>query len=218
MMMLRLWTTLALLVACVSAVKFELYAEPHGQEEQSRHCLGQYMGKDVLVVGSVDVGESPYAQQVNIEIIDTSDASNKYFSKRSASGIQKFSFTTHAYAEVKFCFTNVLEPGIHPGPQYKKTIQLHVDTGAEATDYSAMKENENLKPHELELKRLENMMNEMVGELDQLQSLEAQMRDINESTNDRVKWLSIVSLVFMFAVGGWQIWYLKKFFESKKLI
>lgn len=39
-----------------------------------------------------------------------------------------------------------------------------------------------------------------------------------ESTNERVKWFSIVSLVTLFGLGTWQILYLRRFFKRKRLI
>jgi hypothetical protein len=39
-----------------------------------------------------------------------------------------------------------------------------------------------------------------------------------ESTNSRVAWLSIFSVVTMVAVGAWQIYYLKRYFQQKKIL
>lgn len=43
-------------------------------------------------------------------------------------------------------------------------------------------------------------------------------RTAAESTNDRVKYWSIVQTVMLFAVCGWQIFYLKRFFEVKRVV
>ena len=58
----------------------------------------------------------------------------------------------------------------------------------------------------------------IVSELDYLEAREAKMRNTNESTNDRVKWFSIVSILTLIGLAGWQILYLRSFFKSKKLI
>jgi len=39
-----------------------------------------------------------------------------------------------------------------------------------------------------------------------------------ESTNDRIKYWSIVQTVMLFAVCGWQVFYLKRFFEVKRSV
>ncbi|KAK6916017.1 GOLD domain [Dillenia turbinata] len=44
------------------------------------------------------------------------------------------------------------------------------------------------------------------------------MRTVSESTNERVAWFSIMSLGICIAVSVLQLWYLKSFFQKKKLI
>ncbi|KAG6334381.1 hypothetical protein ID866_4702 [Astraeus odoratus] len=47
---------------------------------------------------------------------------------------------------------------------------------------------------------------------------ERKHRDTAESTNDRVKWWSVLQGVVLFAVVAWQVYYLKSFFEVKRII
>merc|ERR1712142_1125181 len=47
---------------------------------------------------------------------------------------------------------------------------------------------------------------------------EEEMRDTNESTNSRVLWLSVASMLCLMALATWQVYYLRNFFKSKKLI
>lgn len=75
-----------------------------------------------------------------------------------------------------------------------------------------------LKPMEEELGRLEKVMAVIVDELNYMEAREKKMRDTNESTADRVKWFSSVSIFTLVGLGLWQIYYLKQFFQSKKLI
>jgi hypothetical protein len=42
--------------------------------------------------------------------------------------------------------------------------------------------------------------------------------DVAESTNDRVKWFSIVITVGIVALGAWQLIHLRSFFKRKYLI
>lgn len=51
-----------------------------------------------------------------------------------------------------------------------------------------------------------------------LQQREQEMRDISEQTNSRVAWLSFMSLAVCVGAASWQVWYLKKFFQRKKLL
>ncbi|KAI6164943.1 COPII-coated vesicle protein [Pisolithus thermaeus] len=47
---------------------------------------------------------------------------------------------------------------------------------------------------------------------------ERRHRDTAESTNDRVKWWSVLQAVVLFSVVAWQVYYLKSFFEVKRII
>jgi p24 family protein delta-1 len=50
-----------------------------------------------------------------------------------------------------------------------------------------------LKPIEVELRRIEDQINEIVHDLEYLKVREQTMRNTNESTNDRVKGFAVLS-------------------------
>ena len=47
---------------------------------------------------------------------------------------------------------------------------------------------------------------------------EEEMQVLNKTTNNRMAWLSFLSLIVCLSVAGLQVWHLKTFFEKKKLI
>ncbi|KAJ7904244.1 emp24/gp25L/p24 family/GOLD-domain-containing protein [Mycena olivaceomarginata] len=51
-----------------------------------------------------------------------------------------------------------------------------------------------------------------------LQSVKDEQEYYRQSTNSRVKWWSVLQSVVLFLVVGWQIYYLKSFFEVKRVI
>ncbi|KAL8686859.1 MAG: hypothetical protein Q9218_006810 [Villophora microphyllina] len=69
-------------------------------------------------------------------------------------------------------------------------IELDIDIGADARDWSAIQAQEKLKPVETELRRVEELVSEIVTEMDYLRTREQKLRDTNESTNERVKWFA----------------------------
>src|SRR5262245_49925737 len=76
-------------------------------------------------------------------------------------------------------------------PDPNRHVELDIDIGADAKDWSAIQANEKLKPVETELRRIEEMVQEIVREMDYLRLREQMLRDTNESTNTRVKWFGI---------------------------
>jgi hypothetical protein len=97
-------------------------------------------------------------------------------------------------------------------------VELDIDIGADAKDWSAIQAGEKLKPVEAELRRIEEVMGEVVTEMDYLRGREQKLRDTNESTNERVKWFALVTMGMLIALGAWQVVYLRAYFRSKHLI
>lgn len=88
-----------------------------------------------------------------------------------------------------------------------------MDIGADAKDWAAIQATEKLKPVETELRRIEEMLNEIVGEMDYLRLREQRLRDTNESTNTRVKWFGFGTTFLLIGLWAWQIMYLRAYFR-----
>lgn len=92
-------------------------------------------------------------------------------------------------------------------------VELDIDIGADAKDWSAVQATEKLKPVETELRRMEEMVAEIVAEMDYLRTREQKLRDTNESTNTRVKWFAFGTMGMLVALGAWQVIYLRAYFR-----
>jgi hypothetical protein len=97
-------------------------------------------------------------------------------------------------------------------------VELDINIGADAKDWSAIQAAEKLKPVEAELRRLEELVTEIVEENEYLRGREQKLRDTNESTNTRVKWFALGTIGMLIVLGAWQIVYLRAYFRSKHLI
>ncbi len=104
-----------------------------------------------------------------------------------------------------------------PSPSIRE-IELDVEIGADARDWSAVQANEKLKPVEADLRRIEEMTGEIVREMEYLRTREQKLRDTNESTNTRVKWFGVGTTWLLVGLWAWQIMYLRAYFRSKHLI
>lgn len=92
-------------------------------------------------------------------------------------------------------------------------VELDIDIGADAKDWSAIQATEKLKPVEADLRRMEEMVSEVVGEMDYLRTREQKLRDTNESTNNRVKWFGFCTTFILIVLWVWQILYLRAYFR-----
>ena len=108
-------------------------------------------------------------------------------------------------------------PARRPNPP-SRHVELDIDIGADAKDWSAIQAAEKLKPVEADLRRIEELTEEIVRDMDYLRSREQKLRDTNESTNTRVKWFGVLTTWLLIGLWAWQIMYLRAYFRSKHLI
>ncbi|CAJ2503245.1 Uu.00g106390.m01.CDS01 [Anthostomella pinea] len=206
--------SLVLFISSVHALKFDLTAHPKHDEKQDR-CIRNFVAKETLVVVTAIVsGSKGDGMVVNMSIKDA--VGNEYGRPRDVAGEQRTVFTSHADAAFDVCFENLLVGGRVNNPS--RHIELDIDIGADAKDWSAIQANEKLRPVETDLRRIEEMIAEIVSEMDYLRTREQKLRDTNESTNTRVKWFGIGTTMLLVALWGWQIMYLRAYFRSKHLI
>ncbi|KAI9321226.1 emp24/gp25L/p24 family/GOLD-domain-containing protein [Dichotomocladium elegans] len=161
-----------------SAVKFDLTAVAPAHIENSKRCLSQYVAKDKVVLATVKVGAG-YNQRVDIEIVDDAEQPNVYAKKKGISGENRNAFNTLADGVISVCFTNVLPDGFNEQPDYTRSIELDLNLGAEAVDFDKLAKTEKLGPLEVELRKLESVVKEIVNEMNYLKRRETRMRDTN---------------------------------------
>lgn len=142
---------------------------------------------------------------------------NDYGRPRDIAGESRHAFNAHDDSAFDVCFENILTAK-HAVMSPFRSIELDIDIGADAKDWSAIQAGEKLKPVEAELRRISETAKEIVDEMDYLRSREMKLRDTNESTNERVKWFAFLSMGLLVALGVWQIVYLRAYFRSKHLI
>ncbi|CAA7260218.1 unnamed protein product [Cyclocybe aegerita] len=73
-------------------------------------------------------------------------------------------------------------------------------------------------PIEREIRTLAAGLTAVKDEQEYIVVRERTHRNTAESTNSRVKWWSIVQAIVLFSVVAWQVYYLKSFFEVKRVI
>lgn len=141
---------------------------------------------------------------------------NDYHRPKDVYGENRYAFTSHADSAFDVCFENVYTGSAkNVKPRH---VELDIDIGADAKDWSAIQASEKLKPVEMELRRIEEVVGEIVTEMDYLRVREQKLRDTNESTNERVKWFALGTMAMLIALGSWQVVYLRAYFRSKHLI
>ena len=120
-----------------------------------------------MVIG--DFTSQPHGlNELNVRV--TSPQQSSMFSKQSCAD-GKFAFTAPMQGEYQICFENL--------GMSQKQVKLDLKTGVHAKDYSSVAKKENLKPIEVELRRLEDQVQEVHTDMSYLREREEQMRNTN---------------------------------------
>ncbi|KAM3085836.1 vesicle coat component [Clarireedia jacksonii] len=205
-----------LVLALANALKFDIDAFPKGDKRAER-CIRNFVARDTLVVVTATIdGWKGDGMQVDMHIKDA--VGNEYGRPRDIVGEKRMAFTSLADASFDVCFENHFSGSGRVNGHPSRHIELDIDIGADAKDWSAVQATEKLKPVETELRRIEEMVQEIVAEMDYLRQREQKLRDTNESTNNRVKWFAFGTMGMLVSLGAWQIVYLRAYFRSKHLI
>ncbi|XP_028162049.1 transmembrane emp24 domain-containing protein bai [Ostrinia nubilalis] len=177
----------------------------------TQKCLKEELHAKVLVAGEYEVTEVA-GQQVDYII---RDSKGHILSQKDTITKGKFSFVTETYDTFEVCFKSKVPPERRGVSQ---DVTLDIKIGIEAKNYEGIAEAAKLKPMELELKRLEDLSEAIVQDFTLMRKAEEEMRDTNESTNNRVLFFSIFSMVCLLGLATWQVLYLRRYFKAKKLI
>ena len=119
--------------------------------------------RSLVVVKAKVSDENGDGQHVNIEVRD--EEGNSYGHPRDVVvGDTKLAFTSHADTMIEVCIENTLDPGSLYG--LYRTIEFDLEMGSEAIDYEAIRRKEKLKPLEVELCKIENILTEINQEME----------------------------------------------------
>lgn len=75
-----------------------------------------------------------------------------------------------------------------------------------------------MKPVEADFIIGQEEFRRLSNDLADLEANEALMRSVNEQTYVLITRFSVVSILVLIGVGAYQVWYLRRFFRTKKLI
>ena len=207
--------SLLLLLVRVEAIRFMLDSVNDHYTPRGRCVLYKIPGHS-LVTGKA-VGMPPNNGKIGVYAYDPQG--NQPFSRPELNGEVVFSFrSADVPTEYELCFRMNSRSGYGAVPgnpivpvelQLQYTFDLFDDN--KARDLK-------VKPIEAEFTLLEEVMRSVVGETVSLSAVQQGMRDVNESTFNSLKYLCFLSFVVFIGLNAYQIYYMKKFFKSKKLI
>jgi len=196
---LALLALAALLLAPRAARAMQITVPASGDEcftselEQANKLSGSF---EVLQGGLLDVDC----------VVTGPNRETHYSTQRQKSGaFSLLAPTTGSYA---ICFSNRLST------QAEKTVAFSLHSGDAL--FRDVAKQEHVTPLESEITQLSDAINKVEDEQSYMVAREAASRAMNDSTNRRVLWFSVLEAVVFVALGFWQYSYLSKGFETKR--
>ena len=151
--------------------------------------------------------------------ISVSDPQGSQLMQRVADVEGKFAFTSQVGGEHLICFqTNGTRWGGGGGSgAVKLRLDLRLDVGEMGIDYAEVAKKEHLSELEVELRRLNDKVKDIMKEQAYQREREVAFRNTSETTNSRVLWWSILQMGVMAASSLFLSITLTSYFKYKKV-
>ena len=205
---LGLLLSCSLLAAHATAFSFDLHAK-------KQRCFTEELPTGVEM--ALNFAAAPgYAQFVDVKV---TDPMNKVmWQSDSGSDRGKFTTTITHGGDYAICFYSRMVPGTTHTEGMKRTIAFDLKTGTDTHDYAKVASEEHLKPMEVNLRVMEDIVRSVHGEYVYYKERETEMRDTNEHMNTRVTWATIITMMIIVFFALWQVRHLKHYFRRKRMI
>lgn len=127
----------------------------------------------------------------------------------------RIAFTSEHQGDHRICFGLQMESTQNLA---EMKMEIHIDSGEHAHDYDKLARVEHLSTIEVELRRLNDKIRAIRNEQQYQKQREEEFRNTSENTNRKVITWSMLQTLVLVACGVFQIWHLKNFFTTKKLV
>ena len=198
---MNLWTTLVLVIAFAApalAHRIELAAS-------SKQCFYEVLNPEDRITVTYEVGGASGGGGLEIDFWVTDPTGNTIFrNDRKAQG--SFSAAAVSHGRYTYCFGNEFTS------YHGKTVSFHTH----GLRYGG--EDERMQPIEQEIRNLASSLQLVKDEQAYLVVRERTHRNTCESTNARVKWWAFAQIAILLSVCGWNVHYLKSWFEVKRVL
>ncbi|KAI9862460.1 MAG: p24 complex component [Trichoglossum hirsutum] len=174
----------------------------------ARECFHEQLHKDDKMTVTFQVGDREFGGSGNMEVdFWVTDPSGGYTIHQQAISTGDHSFTAPLDGKYVYCFSN------EHSSVSSKEVSFNVHGIVYVPESDAPSD-----PLEAEVRQLSELLTQVKDEQSYIILRERTHRNTAESTNARVKWWSIFQLGVLIGEGIFQVWWLKRFFEVKRVV
>lgn len=178
-------------------------------------CISEQIRTNVIIIADYTVVAGHGSDHVpTISVKVTSPYGNTVHHEENVTQGQS-AFTTIEPGNYLICFR--ADYG-HDRQLVEASVNIDLKIGIAAKDWDTIARKEKMEGVELELTKLEMLVESIHENIVYLRNKELEMRAVSDITNSRVAWYSIISIAICILVSTWELWNLKRFFRKKKLV
>ncbi|TLD23241.1 hypothetical protein PspLS_07555 [Pyricularia sp. CBS 133598] len=195
------------LLAAASVLSAAL-AHNIGLPAHGRECFYETLHKDDKMTVTFQVGDREFGSAGNLDIdfwITNPEGQYETFSKSTSNG--DYSFTAHLDGQYTYCFGNE-----HWGATSKE-VSFNVHGIVYVSEHDQPQD-----PLESSVRQLSELLAQVKDEQSYIILRERTHRNTAESTNSRVKWWNLFVICFIVGEYIFQVWWLRRFFEVKRVV
>ncbi|KAI9754652.1 MAG: hypothetical protein M4579_004615 [Chaenotheca gracillima] len=196
--------------AVVALAGFAVPALAHNIQlgAHARECFHEQLHRDDRMTVTFQVGDREFGGSGSLEIdfwIQNPDGGNQIHESAVSNG--DHSFVAANDGKYLYCFSN------EHWSASSKEVSFNVHGIVYVSEADAPSD-----PLEAEVRQLSDLLAQVKDEQNYIVMRERTHRNTAESTNARVKWWSIFQLGVLIGEGIFQVWWLKRFFEVKRVV
>ncbi|KIW46365.1 hypothetical protein, variant [Exophiala oligosperma] len=174
----------------------------------TRECFHEELHKDDKMTVTFQVGDREFGGSGNLDIdFYITDPAGNYETQMSTVSSGDYSFEARMDGKYIYCFSN------EHWSANSKEVSFNVHGIVYVPESEAPSD-----PLEGEVRQLSELLAQVKDEQTYIVVRERTHRNTAESTNARVKWWSIFQLGVLIGEGVFQVWWLKRFFEVKRVV
>ncbi|POS81502.1 endosomal P24B protein [Diaporthe helianthi] len=186
-----------------SAVAHNIQLPAHGRE-----CFHEVLHKDDKMTVSFQVGDREFGGAGNLEIdfwITNPVGQYEVFEKSTSNG--DHSFEAKHDGKYLYCFGN------ENWGSSSKEVSFNVHGVVYVSESDSPQD-----PLEAEVRKLSEILAQVKDEQSYIVVRERTHRNTAESTNSRVKWWNVFIIGVVIGESVFQVWWLRRFFEVKRVV
>eukprot|EP00753_Platysulcus_tardus_P003098 PLAT1226.1.p2 GENE.PLAT1226.1~~PLAT1226.1.p2 ORF type:complete len:199 (-),score=90.37 PLAT1226.1:77-673(-) len=198
-MRLALFALVLVLLHTAAAVEFEVPGA-------TQRCFME----DISVSDGFTIAVKPLGKDVSGLEVKVTDPTGAEMHRSTDGKPFDISQVALVAGDHRICFLNTANTA--------RRMSLTFKVGVDTHTWKDLAKAEDLDTAEAMARWMLEMTQEVHDEMIKLREREAIMRNVSESTNSRIMWLSICSILLVLVMTTWQLLQFKQFFKSKKLI